>query len=132
PQILDESQPQDARPRPQLADGQWRNRLVAVHEADELGAVEAAIAVPNELEGHRVNACMPCPLPLRKARKLSVVRLRKVLSDGADFCRHQIEMIEQPLGRRGDVFPPAPVPTRGGVGSAKDASIVGQARKEAL
>ena len=75
---------------------------------------------------------MPHPLPLRKARKLSVERLRKVLADGADFCRHQIEVIEQPLGRRCDVFASVHVASQGGVGSAKDASVVGQARKETL
>jgi hypothetical protein len=131
-QVFDEGQPQDTRPRPQLADSQWRNRLIAVHEADELGAVEAAIAVPDELESHRVHSRVPRPLPLRKPRKLSIVRLRKVLAHGADFCRHQIEVIEQPLGRRCDVFASVHVASQGGVRSAQDASVVGQARKEAL
>ena len=55
-QVLDERQLQHARPRPQLADRQRRDALVAVEELDELLAIEPAVAVPDQLDGHGVDA----------------------------------------------------------------------------
>ena len=56
-QVLDERQLQHARPRPQLADRQRRDALEAVEEAaSSCWTIEAAVAVPDQLDGHRVDA----------------------------------------------------------------------------
>ncbi len=55
-QVLDERQLQHARPRPQLADRQRRDALVAVQELDQLLAIEPAVAVADQLDGDRVDA----------------------------------------------------------------------------
>ena len=68
PEVLDQRQFQDARPGPELTDGERRDRLVAVHESDELRPVQPAVAVPDELERHRIDPGVPGPLPLRKPR----------------------------------------------------------------
>ncbi len=55
-QVLDERQLEHARPGPQLADRERCDRLVAVQEAEQLLAVEAAVAVADQLDGHGVDA----------------------------------------------------------------------------
>ena len=55
-QVFDERQLQHARPRPELADRQRRDALVAVQELDQLLAIEPAVAVANQLDRDRVDA----------------------------------------------------------------------------
>ena len=102
PEIFDERQLQNARPRPQLTDTERRHRLVAVHEPDELGAVEAAVAVSNQLERHRIDSRVARPLTLWQPWQLAVVGLRQVMADGTNLGGHQGEMVQQPFGRRRD------------------------------
>ena len=58
-QVLDERQLQHARPRPQLADRQRRDALVAVQELDQLLAIQPAVAVADQLDRDRVDAGLP-------------------------------------------------------------------------
>jgi hypothetical protein len=55
-QVLDQRELEHARPGPQLADCEWRHRLEAVHEADQLLPVEAAVTVAYQLHGHGIDA----------------------------------------------------------------------------
>ena len=86
-----------ARPRPQLADRQRRDRLVAVHEPLELRSIEAAVAVPDELERHRVDPRVASPSILRQRRQLAIVGAREIVVDGADLRGDEMEMIQQPF-----------------------------------
>ena len=56
PQVFDQRQLERARPRPQLAHRQRRDGLEGGDEAMQALRIEAAGAVPDELEGHRVDA----------------------------------------------------------------------------
>ena len=67
PEIFDERQLQHAGPRPQLADRQRRDALVAVDEHGELLAVDPAVAVAHELDGHRVDPRVARLLARRRA-----------------------------------------------------------------
>ncbi len=58
-QVLDEGQLEHAGPGPQLADGEGGHGLEGVHEAHELGPVQAAVAVADDLHRHRVHARRP-------------------------------------------------------------------------
>ena len=55
PEILDQRELQHARPRPQLADRQRRDALIAVQEDAELVTIDAAVAVAHQFDGHRVD-----------------------------------------------------------------------------
>ena len=101
-QVLDQRQPEHARPRPQLADGERRDRLVAVQEPHELLAVEPAVAVADQLHGHRVDARVAGALARRELGQLAVVAARQVLPHAADLGGDEVVVVEQPLRRRGD------------------------------
>ena len=71
PQVLDERQRQHARPRPQLADRQRRDALVAVQEQLELLPLEPAVAVAHQLDRHRVDPGAPEVLARGERRQLA-------------------------------------------------------------
>ena len=56
PEVLDERELQHARPRPQLANRQRRDTLIAVQELDQLLAIQPAVAVTDQFDGDRVDA----------------------------------------------------------------------------
>ena len=85
PEVLDERDLENARPGPQLADRQRRHRLIAVHEADELRLLETAVAVPQELERHRVDPRVTGNCRSKSVGQLAIVAVRQVLANGADL-----------------------------------------------
>ncbi len=130
PQVLDEGELQHARPGPQLADGQRRHRLVAVHEAHELLPVQAAVAVADELDGHGVDPRVPRQLPERELRQLAVVAGGQVAAHVEDHRGDEVEVVEQPLRGRGHKGPAVNVLGHGQVGGAEDAGVVVEPRED--
>ena len=128
-EVLDEGQPEHARPAPELADRQRGHRLVTAHEPDELRSVQTAVAVPDELERHRVGARMSVPLRRREPRQLAIIGMRKVLADGADLGCHEMKMVQQPLGRGCDELPPMNVVGRRGVSLPQHPGVVAETGK---
>ena len=128
-QVLDEGELEHARPGPQLADRERRDRLVAVHEAEELLPVEAAVAVADQLHGHGVDARVAGELAGGELGQLAVVAARQVLAHVADLGGDQVVVVEQPLRRRRDELPPVHVLGHGEVRLAQDARVVGEARE---
>ena len=129
-QVLDEGELQHARPGPQLADRERRDRLVAVQEAHQLLPVEAAVAVADELHGQGVDARVARELPRGELGQLAVVAPRQVLAHVADLGRDQVEVVEEPLRRRRDELPPVHVVGHAEVGLAQDAGVVVEARED--
>ena len=123
-QVLEQRQPQHARPGPQLADGQRRHGLVAGQEGDQLLAVEPAVAVTHELDGQRVGAHVADPVGGRQRRQLGVVAPRQVLAQRANLGEHQVVVVEHPLAGRRHVQPGAHVVGEQPVGLAEDAGVV--------
>ena len=105
-QVLDEGELEHARPGPQLADRERRDRLVAVEEAEELLPVEAAVAVADELHGQGVDARVSGELAGGELGQLAVVAARQVLAHVADLGSDQVVVVEQPLRRRRDELSP--------------------------
>jgi hypothetical protein len=149
PQVLDQRQPQRARPRPQLADGERGDRLEAGEEADQLRTVEPAVAVADELDRQRVDARGARQLAGGQPGQLAVVAARQVLADAADLRGDEVEVVEDPLGGGGDGLaatdvarqrPVGPVeepgvvvqPPIGAVVAAAGAGIEGEARRQRL
>ena len=100
-QVFDQRQLQHARPRPQLADRERRDALIAVEELRQLLPVEPAVAVAQQLDRDRVDARVAGLLARRQRRQLAVVAPRQVLADVDDLRRDQVEVVEEPFSLRG-------------------------------
>ena len=101
-QVLDQRQLEHARPGPELADRERRHALEAFDERGQLVPREPAVAVAQQLDGHRIDARLAHVFRRREARQFAVVGAGQVPADVLDFRRHQVEVVEQPLGRWGD------------------------------
>ena len=101
-QILDEHDPQRDGDRPQLADGQRLDGLVGDQVALERLHLQPTVGVrdirPGKLEDPRVAD----ERTGGELRELAIVGRRKVLTDLADLFLDDVEVVEQPLGRRSD------------------------------
>ena len=127
-QVLDQRELEHARPRPQLADGQRRDALVAVEELRELLAIEAAVAVAHQLHGDRINARLAAMLARREGGQRARVGPRQVAADAADLRGDEVEVVEQPVGGGGDEDAAADVVRQRAIGAAEDAHVVFEPR----
>ncbi len=153
-QVLDQRQPEHDGNRPQLAEPQRLHALVGGDEARQRAAREPAVAVRDHLQRQRVDARLaglrgvrgragdgaaPAAGRVRlvgrrlrrrrlaeQARQLAAVALREVAPRGAHLLLDEIEVVEQPFGRRRH----APLGGGGGGELAVDADqhalVVGQ------
>ena len=113
-QVLDQRELQRARPRPELADRERRDRLERGDEALQPLRVEAAGAATDQLERQRVDARRPGELVGRDGRKPPEERRRQIVVDVARRRRDDVEVVEQPLGRgRGRLAAPGVLGQRG-------------------
>jgi hypothetical protein len=93
-QILNQRDFQHDRPGPELADRQRCHPLIGVDEDRELLQIQPAVAVAQELDGHRVDARVADPFAGREGRELPVVGPRKVLADLFDFGGHEVKVVQ--------------------------------------
>ena len=101
PQVLDQSQTQHNGDRPQLAEGERANSLIAAREAGDHVGVQMAVCVRDQLERNAVDARIACTVPVRHLGQLMVVAVREVLLDETQLLLHDVEIIEQPFGGGG-------------------------------
>ena len=120
---------QHARPCPQLADSQRRDALIAGQELDELVAIEAAVALVDELDGNLLHARVAGVLARRERRERVRKPARKIPADIGDLGRHQVEVVEQPVRRRFDESSVADVVGQRPVRAAQHAHVLGKSRK---
>ena len=131
PEVLDEGELQHARPGPQLAEGERGDRLEGVEVAHDLGAVEAAVAVADQLHGQRVHAGGAGAIARGERRQLAVVAAREVLADVPDLGGDEVVVVEEPLPRRRHELAAARVAGERAVRRAQQAHVVVEARKDA-
>ena len=97
PQVLDQSQAEHDRHRPQLSELQWGDGLVGSDEAVEADGVHSPIDVSNQVQsdavGPRVSRRRAVPQP----RQLPAVRLRQMPPGRPDLLLDQIKIVQQPL-----------------------------------
>ena len=111
-QVLDQRQPQHDRDRPQLAELQRLHRLVGGDEAAQAcrgSRRPSPCAIGFAARGRR-RAAVRRSAPLRQPRQLAAVARRQVALRGADLLLDQVEVVEQPFGRRRDAGAGASVP----------------------
>ena len=101
-EVVDQRELQHARPRPQLANGQRRDRLEGTDEALEPLCVDPAGACPDQFDGERVDARQTGELIGRHAGQSPEERRRQIVLNVACRGRDDVEVVEQPFGSRGD------------------------------
>ena len=123
PQVLDQRELEHAGPRPELADRQRRNGLKGEDEAREPVCIEPSVAVPDQLERHRMDAGLARELACRELRQLPVVPDGEVVPHGARLRDDEMEVVEKPLGgrRNGDAL--VDVVSEATVGRVQDADV---------
>jgi hypothetical protein len=131
PEVLDERELQHARPRPELTDGERGDRLEGVQPAHELGAIEPAVAVADELNRERVDAGAPRLLAHGELGQLAVVAAGEVLANVPDLGGDEVEVVEEPLGRGRHELAPVHVAGERAVRLAQAADVVLEAREHA-
>ena len=99
-QMVEQRELQRARPRPQLAHRQRRDRLEGADEPLQPLRVEPARARSDQLERQRVDARQPGELVGGDARKPLEERRREIVMDVARRGRDDVEVVEQPFGGR--------------------------------
>ena len=126
-QMLDQRELEHARPRPQLADGEWCDRLVGVDESLQSLGVESRVAVAEKFHGHGVHARRAGELARGQLGKLSVVAGRKVPANLAHLGFDQVKIVEQPLGCGRDRLATPYVAGEEAIRLTEHARVVGQA-----
>ena len=97
-QMVEQRELQRARPGPELADRERRDRLEGADEPLQPLRVEPARARSDQLERERVNAGESGELVGGDARKPLEERRREIVMDVACGGRDDVEVVEQPFG----------------------------------
>ncbi len=131
PEVLDQEDAQRDGDRPQLADRERLHALVGAHEAPQGLGLEAAVGVRHERPGDAEDPRVPLEEPGRELGQLAVEAARQVLADLAELVVHDVEVVDQPLRRRGDRALLADGFRDGAVGSKENAAVVDEPRQQA-
>ena len=130
PEVLDERELEHARPRPELADRQRRHALIAVQKLRELLAIEAAVAVADDLHGDRVDTGFARVPPGGQPRQVAEKAGGQVRPDVGDFRCDEMKVVEQPLRRRADELAVAHVGGQHSVRSPEPLGVLDEPRKD--
>ena len=102
-QVLDQHHPQRRRQRPQLGQRQLAPALVGGEKVREQLFVEGAVGVCDEGPGHAVDARQTRQGLLDQYRQVAEVAPRQAFVNLLELAFDQVEVVEQPLGRRADL-----------------------------
>jgi hypothetical protein len=131
-QILDQAEAQHAGPGPELADGERRDRLEAVQEAQQPRPLEPAVAVANELDRQGIDPRRTAVFARGELRELAEVAARQILADAANLRRDDVVVVEDPFAGLGHELAAMDVFRHHPVGGLEKARVVVQARVVAL
>ncbi len=102
PEVLDEHDAQGDRHRPQLADGERLHLLIGAQVAAQDLRIEVAVGVGDEGPGHAQHARIVRERSAGQLGQLAIVAGRQVRADLANLLFDHMEIVDQPLGGRGD------------------------------
>ena len=102
PEILDEHHPQGDRDRPEFADRQRLHALVGAHEPAERLRVKPAVRMGDERPGQPKDTRIALEVTLGQLWQLAVKAGGQVVTDLTQLFVHNVEIVDQPFGRRGD------------------------------
>ncbi len=98
---------------------------------DQAPLVEARVAVTDEFDRHRMDACHATVLARRELGQLEIEPLGKALAEVADLALDQVKIVEQPFGRGCHRLALADVLGERLVGMAQEARVVAHAGEQA-
>jgi hypothetical protein len=87
-------------------------------------AIEPAVAVPDQLDGHRVDPRVARLLTRGESGQLPVIGAGQMLVNVPDLCGDQVEVVEQPFCRGGDELSGPDIVCQGSIRVAQHARIV--------
>ena len=131
-QVLEQSELQHARPRPDLAESQGHHGLVGDHEADDPIDVDPSVALVNDLLGHGVDPRDLRSVARLELRKLCVVTARQIVPRLANLGFDEVEVVQQPLGRGLDQVAAASIVGEDPVGLAQARRVVARPTGEII
>ncbi len=99
-QIFNERDPQRDRNRPHFAYGERLHALISCDEARQPLHVEGAVRVRHDRPGHTENTRIAFQRTVGEFRQLAIVARREVLFDLPDLLIGDMEIVQEPLGRR--------------------------------
>ena len=128
-QVFDQREFQHARPRPELANRQRHDLLVAVQELEQLLTIQAAVTVADQFDGDGVHAGLSGVLASRQRRERARVRARQISPDVGNLGRNQVEVVEEPVCGRHHELAGADVFGERAIGRAQLPDVVVESRK---
>ncbi len=129
-QVLEQDDAQRRRQRPQLAERELANLLVGAQEVDQQVVVEGAVGVGDEGPGDAVDPRQADQRLVLEDREVAEIATRQAVLDLARLRFDQVEVVEQPLGRRADLVARGRVAGDVVLRLAQDADVFAQAREE--
>lgn len=104
--------------------------LVRAHEHAERLRVEAAVGVRHERPGQSEHARIPGERPIRQLGQLAIIAAWEILSDFPNLVLDDVEVVDQPLGRRSDRAVLADGGGDGAVRAEQHPPVVAKARRQ--
>ena len=131
-EILDEHDPDRDRDRPELADRERLDTLVGVDEAAQRLGVQAAVGVRHERPRQAVDARIAPMGAVGELGQLAIEAGGQVVADLAELLLDDVEIVDEPLGRRRDGPLLADGAADRAIGRAQDTAVVVDALQQAL
>ena len=100
--VLDQDDAQGDRDGPKLADHQRLDLLIGLDKALEDRAGHQAVGVGNIGPGQAKDPRVARERTVGELRQLTVIARRQVVMDLAQLLFHEVEVVQQPFGCRGD------------------------------
>ena len=114
--------------RPELADQERLNPLIGGDETAEHLLVETAVRMGDEGPGQAEDARISGQRPLRELGQLAIEARGKIAPDLADLVLDDVEIVDQPFGRRRDRIVVAGRRDDGAIGGQQNPAVVAQPR----
>ena len=103
PQVFQQAEAQHRRHGPKLANSEWNDRLVSLHEPGDVRLIQGAVGVRDQCQRQRMNAWIPGQRPGNQLGQLRIITLRQILADFAEGFFHDVEVVQQPIGVRAEI-----------------------------
>ena len=129
-QVLDQDHAQCCRQGPGFAKGQLTRFLIGTQKLNQQLFIKGTVGVRHKGPCHAVDAWQADQRLIHQNRQAAKVAARQALVDFAELCLNQVEVIEQPFGRRTDVVAGPGVHPDVLVCLAQHRDVLAQARKK--
>ena len=96
-QVLHQGQAEHDGNGPEFADGQRRDGLVGLDEAQDVVLIQAAVGVGDQRQAQGIDAGIASQGPQRQLRQLSIIALGQIVPRLAEGFLDDVKIVEQPF-----------------------------------